>query len=123
MLGRIGRAGHRLTDIALHRTDESGLFAADKGAASLADLNVKVEALAQDVFPQEAHGPGLLQGDEQMLDGQGVLGAHIDASLAGADGVGADDHPLQHRWGSPSMMLRSMKAPGSPSSPLQIMNF
>ena len=28
--------------------------------------------------------------------------------------------PSSTEWGSPSMMLRSLKAPGSPSSPLQM---
>ena len=57
----------------------------------------------------------------QPLDGEGVLGAHVHVALSGADGEGGDDHAFDHQCGLPSSTERSMKAPGSPSSALQMM--
>ena len=59
----------------------------------------KRKAGAQDVLAQQAHLARRLDGQGDVLDGQGVLVAHVDVALAGADGIGADDHPLQHRMG------------------------
>ena len=69
---------------------------------------------------QQAALAGLRQGDLQPLDGQRILGPDVDIARLRHDGVGGDDHALDDTgWcGSPSSTLRSMKAPGSPSSAL-----
>ncbi len=124
VLGREGRPGPRLADVALHGGDERRLFAADKGPGPLADLEVEVEAGAQDVVPQEAAcpGPGRWR----------VSGASPPGDIRGAHRCSPGWRrwrrppmimPSRTAWGSPSMTARSMKAPGSPSSPLQMMNF
>ena len=56
----------------------------------------KSKPRAQDVVAEQAVLAGLVDGVLQALDGQRVLGAHVDVALVGADGVGADDHALDH---------------------------
>ncbi len=78
--------------------DHQGRFlAADKGARAQADVDVKVKAAAQDVLSQQAVGLGLRDRDLKAVDGNGVLGAHIDVALIGPDGIARDGHGLQHR--------------------------
>ena len=55
------------------------------------------EARAHDVIAQQAVLAGLLDGVLQALDGERVLGAHVDVALVGADRIGADRHALDHR--------------------------
>ena len=62
-------------------------------------------------------------GDLQALDSQRVFCPDIDISPLCPDGIGGDDHPFQQGKGSPSINERFMKAPGSPSSALQIRYF
>ena len=83
----IGRPGAGLADIAFHGGDEGRFFAADKGPGALADLDVEVEAGAQDIGAQEARFPGLVDGQGQALHRQGIFVAHVDIALVGADGV------------------------------------
>ncbi len=116
---REGRTGTGLAAVALDGGHQRGLLAADEGAGAQAELDVEVEAGAEDILAQQAVFPGLLDGDLQALDRDGVLGADIDIALVGADGIAGDGHGLQHAWGSPSSTERSMNAPGSPSSALQ----
>ena len=59
----------------------------------------KVKARAQDVFAQEPQAPGLFDGDSQVLDRQRIFHAHIDITLAGPQGEGPDNHPLQNGMG------------------------
>ena len=95
LLGRVGRplAGHG--DLALDRGDQGRLLAGDERAGALDDLEVEVEARAQDVLAEEAVLPGLGDGDLDALDGQGVFVADVDEALRGADGLGPDDHALE----------------------------
>ncbi len=45
--------------------------------------------------PSRPYSRACSNGDPGMLDGQRVLAAHVDVTLAGADGTGADHHPLE----------------------------
>ena len=93
-LGGVGRPGVGLADEALDGGHQRRLLAAHKGPGPLADLEVEVELGAQDVVPQETEFPGLVDGEFQALHRQGVFVAHVDVALAGADGIGPDDHAL-----------------------------
>jgi hypothetical protein len=53
---REGRADARPARLAFQRFDQGGFLAADIGAGAEVDLDVEVEALAEDVFAQQA-GP------------------------------------------------------------------
>ena len=54
----------------------------------------------------------------------GYSARHVDVALVRADGVGGDDHALDHASaGRPRARVRSMNAPGSPSSALQMTYF
>ena len=77
---------------------------------------------AEEAFPQGTGFVGVL-GLAQALHRKGVLGAHIDIPLSAAMARDAMIMPSTTLCGSPSMMPMSMKAPGSPSSPLQIRYF
>ena len=76
---------------------QRGFLAADERARAQADEDVKIKAGAEDVLAQQPVFAGLIDGDFQALDGDGILRAHIDIALAGADGIASDGHGLQHR--------------------------
>ena len=75
---------------------QSGFLAADECARTQADEDIKIKTGAKDVLAQQAIFTGLIDGDFQALDGDGILRAHIDIALAGADGIAADGHGFQH---------------------------
>ena len=91
------RARARLAAVALDRGHERGLLAADEGAGAHADLEVEVEAAAHDVLAEQAVLARLPERVLEALDGERVLGAHVDVALVRADGEGADDHALDER--------------------------
>ncbi len=99
LIGGEGRAGPGLAPVALDGGHEGGLLAADEGAGAQAQLDVEVEAGAEDVLAQQAVFTGLADGDLQPVDGDGVLGPDVDVALVGADGVAGDGHGLQHAVG------------------------
>ena len=82
--------------LALDRGDQRGLLAADERAGALLDLEVEVQAAAEDVVAEQAALLRRLDRHAQALDGERVLGAHVDVAVVGADGVAADDHALEH---------------------------
>ena len=94
LLGRIRRPDARLAALALDRVDQRRLLAADEGPGAEADLQVEVEAGAEDVLAQQPALAALVDGVLDPLDGQRVLGADVEEALVRADGVAADDHPL-----------------------------
>ncbi|OPZ46054.1 MAG: hypothetical protein BWY94_00921 [Actinobacteria bacterium ADurb.BinA094] len=95
--GGEGRTGARHAALALDRGDQRGLLAADEGAGAELEVQVELPARTEDVASQE---PALLGiGDRlgEALDGQRVLGAHVDVALVGADCPAADQHALDDR--------------------------
>ena len=96
---REGRTGTGLAAVALDGGHQRGLLAADEGAGAQAQLDIKVKAGAEDIVAQQAVFTGLLDGDLQTLDGDGVLGTDIDIALVRADGIAGNGHGLQHRMG------------------------
>ena len=78
---------------------QRSLLAADEGAGAQAQLNIKGKAGAEDIVTQEAVFTGLLNGDLQTVDGDGVLGTDIDIALVRANGVAGNGHGLQHHMG------------------------
>ncbi len=54
---------------------------------------------AADIVTQQAVGFGLLDGGYQPFDGQGVFVAHVDVTLAGADGDAGNQHALENTVG------------------------
>ena len=75
------------------------LFAADEGAGALLDGDVEVDQAAQDVVAQQPGLAALGDGVLQALDGQRVFGPAVDVALGRADGVGGDEHALDHPEG------------------------
>ena len=94
--GREGRAGTRLAAVALDRGHESCLLAAHKGAGAEAQMNIKIEAGAENILAKQAVLAGLPDGHLQAVDSDGIFGADINVALIGADGIGRDGHGLKH---------------------------
>ena len=78
---------------------QRSFLAADEGAGAQAQLNIKGKAGAEDIVTQKAVFTGLLNGDLQTVDGDGVLGTDIDIALVRADGIAGNGHGLQHHMG------------------------
>ena len=76
-----------------------GFLPADKGPGALIDVDVEGKAAAEDIGAEQAVLAGLVDGDLQPADGQGIFGAGIDVALVGVDGPGGDDHALEHGVG------------------------
>ena len=95
LLGGVGRPLARDRDPPFDGGDQGRFLAGDEGAGALDDLDVEVEAGAEDVLSQEARLPRLSDGDLDALDGQRVFVPDVDEAFLGADGLGADDHALE----------------------------
>jgi hypothetical protein len=108
---------------ALHRGHQGGFLAADESGRADADLDVEGESRISICFRPAVRGPWLLDIGLQPLDGQRVFGPHVHHAAAGPDGVPGDGHALNNQEGVASSRHRSMKAPGSPSSALQMTYF
>jgi len=85
------------------------------------DFNIKIDSGIEDILAKEPQAAGLIKGNDAVLDGQWILTAHVDDTLVGADGDGGNDQTFDDGMRVPSSTLRSMYAPGSPSSALQTM--
>ena len=96
-LGGIGRSRPRLAEPSLDRSDERRLLAADERPRSALDLDIEIEAGAQDILSEKTVIPGLLQSDAQPLDGQGVFIPDVDKSGCRPDRLGPDDHAFNDR--------------------------
>ena len=93
----IGRARARAAGASFQRADQCGFFAADECARALDQLDVEVEAAAQDILAEQAVVPGLRDGHVQPVDRQRVFGADIDDAMRGAGDVAADGHAFEQR--------------------------
>ena len=94
--GRVGRPRAGAAALALDRGDEGGLLAADERAGAEADLGVEGEAGAENVVAEQAGGARVGDGLFHAAHGQRILGADVEVAAPGADGVGGDDHALEH---------------------------
>ena len=122
--GREGRPRPRHAAPALDRGDQRRLLAADEGAGALLDLEVEAEAGAEDVVAEQAAAPrACVDGDVQVLDGQRVLGAARRCSLRWRRWRRRRSPCPRARVRVALEHARSMNAPGSPSSALQITYF
>jgi hypothetical protein len=96
---REGRTRARHAALALDALHERGFFAADEGASAHLEHDFQVETAAQNVLAQQSVFGRLGNRGLETLDGQRVLGANVDVGLAGANGVGRDDHAFQQAVG------------------------
>ena len=94
--GKGGR-GPRPAGLALERRDERRLLAAHEGAGALDQLQVELEAAAEDVVAEHAVGAGLLDRALEAQHGERVLGADVEDALRRAGHVPGDHHPLEQR--------------------------
>ena len=59
-------------------------------------MNVKIESGIEDVLAQKTVFTGLRDSNLQTLDGDGILGTHIDIAFLCADRIARDRHGFQH---------------------------
>ena len=123
-LGREGRFGCRHSAPAFNGSDHRGFLTANERSRAFHDINPHLLAAAQNVVAQDA----LPSPRPSQLCACGARPAGTprerkcspsSAPMARA----AIIRPSRTLCGLPSITLRSMKAPGSPSSPLQITYF
>ncbi len=79
--------------------DERRLLAADKGACAELYLDIEIEALAEDILAEESALLCLLDREMEPFHGKRVLRPDVDIAVWRTDGIGADDHALDHRMG------------------------
>ena len=128
-IGRFGpQSGHsrewgseaRHAAFAFDRGNQGRFLAANEGSGAFFDLDVESEAGTENLVTQKTVFFRLGDSLTQPGDGLGVFGAAVNICLIGADRVSGDNHTFQNRAGIASKTQRSMNAPGSPSSALQM---
>ena len=87
----------RLAGLALERLDERHLLAADVRARAGVNVNLAVEAAAEDVLADEALRAGLFDGALDVLDALEQLTANVDVADLGLDRVAGDQAALDER--------------------------
>src|ERR1019366_2289819 len=97
--GREGWTRARRAALAFGPGNQRRHLPGDESAGAEPYIDVEAEARAGDAVAQQAHALGLLDGRLEMLDGQRVLGAHVDVALLRAHGVAGDGHAFEHAVG------------------------
>ena len=80
-----------------HRVDKGRLLTADKSTGAILHADIKAEAGAENIFPQQPIITCLGDGCFQSFDRKRVLRTDIDQPFRGTNTVAADSHRLQHR--------------------------
>ncbi|OQC56119.1 MAG: hypothetical protein BWX54_01547 [Verrucomicrobia bacterium ADurb.Bin018] len=88
------RARTRFAAQSLNGGNQRRFFAADKCAGPHADVQIKREAAAEDVIPQQPAGVGLVNGLAQARHRQRIFCAYIHIALRRADGERGNGHAL-----------------------------
>ena len=70
-----------------------------KAPAPSFTLIIEIETFAEDVLAEEPALLRLLDRKVQPLHGKRILRPDVDVAVRRADGIGADDHALDHRMG------------------------
>jgi hypothetical protein len=80
-----GRADARPARLAFQRLDQRGFLAADIGAGAEVDLDVEIEALAEDVGTQQIGRAPCRQRRLQRFQQVAVFAAQVEQPFPGAD--------------------------------------
>ena len=91
--------GTGLAALAFDRGHQSGLLAAYERARAQTQLDVEIEAGAEDILAEQAVFMRLIDRDLQSLDSDRILRTDIDVALGGADRVACDRHRFQNDVG------------------------
>ncbi len=76
--------------------DQGRLFAADEGPGADAHVGVKGEIGAHHGTADNTAPPCIADRAPDSSNGNWILAADIEVAVAGANGIGADDHAFQH---------------------------
>ena len=111
----------RFAHLSFQRPHERRGLAAHERAAASADLDVEIEIGTEDVLPEKAHFARGMRGRSGGFSRRGdTRPARRCNPWCAPTAYPPMIIPSITECGSPSMMERSMNAPGSPSSPLHI---
>lgn len=99
LLGGERGAGARAAGKTFEGGDERGFLAADERPGAFHKLDIELEAAAHDVVAEEAGLARLVDGAGEAVDGERILGAHIDDALGGAGDIAANQHAFEQRVG------------------------
>ncbi len=98
--GEIRRLDARIRALAFERFDQAGLLAADVGAGAAVDVDLQVEAGAEDVGADEIAAAGFLDRLFQDARGLGKFLADVDVGEVRADGEAEITMPSMSWCGS-----------------------
>src|SRR5262249_30835066 len=96
-LDRERRLVARLAPGSLDRPENRGLLAADVRAGALAQLDVELEAVPEDVVSEQASLAGLLHGVLEAALRERVFTAQVHVAVLAPGGVRGDRHRLDQR--------------------------
>ncbi len=90
-----GRPGPRFSPLAHDGIDKGCLFTADKSSGPKAHLHVEIKVRPEDILAQQAHLTGLMDGDVQAPDRDGVFSPDVNVTLLCPNSIGRNGHPFQ----------------------------
>ena len=82
--------------LALQGFEQGGLLSADIGAGAAVHVQVQCEGASEDVFAEVARLVGLRQRALEDFGAEGELSTDVNIGRSDADGVGGEDHALDH---------------------------
>ena len=112
-----------LAPLTLDGREKGRFLAADVGARPSSDLDVEFETRPSDVGAEETRNPCLVDGAGQSTLGHRVFAPYVGETLVAPVANPAMVIASMTANGSPSIRIRSLKVPGSDSSPLAMMYF
>src|SRR6201987_6195457 len=73
---------------------------------------MKAEARSTNAGPEQAEAFSLANRGTQPLDGEWILGAHVDVALGRAHGIGGNEHAFEHAVGIAFEHTSGHESPG-----------
>ena len=92
---KIRRLDARIGALAFERFDQAGFFAADVGAGAAMDVNLHVEAGAENIFPEKIFRARFFDGAFEDFRAFGKFAADVDVGGVHVEREAGDEHPLE----------------------------
>ena len=117
------RFGRGLAPVSFHRVDQSGLFSTDKSTCTITDFYMERKIGTENIFSQQPVFSACSIAIRSRSIARGYSARMYTSPFTGTYAVTANGHGFDHGVRIPSIIERSIKAPGSPSSALQTTYF
>src|SRR5690606_9529062 len=91
--------GARHASFPFYTGEKGGFFATDKGSGAFPYADVKRKRGAKNMSTQVVSLLQLGDGRAEAVNGQGIFRPDINIAFIAADGIGGNNHPLQHAVG------------------------